>query len=447
MARKALGMASHQVHVGSRTFAGGALLTAGFGVLASLPLLARVLVPRLTARVRQRFSQFMQSPPETRLVLERTEAQPSPEPGHIGFSLDEMVDIGERLLRDIGLIDSFARLVIVIGHGSNSLNNPHNSAYNCGACGGSCGGPNARALAQILNDPRVRERLGARGIAIPAETAFVGAWHNTCNDRVLYSDLDRLLASHQEEFERVRLEIEDACDRNAHERCRRFMSAPLNMTFAAARGHVEARSEDLAQTRPECGHASNALCIVARRSRTRGLYMDRRAFLTSYDPTQDDADGTILTRLMQAAVPVCAGINLEYYFSYVDNIGYGCGTKLPHNVTSLLGVMDGAASDLRTGLPWQMVEIHEPVRLLFVIETTPQVMLQIMERNPAIGQVCKNGWAQVATLSPDSSAIHVLRNGKFEPYRTESADLPRARTSTDWYRGWRDHLGFAAIGN
>ena len=29
--------------------------------------------------------------------------------------------------------------------------------------------------------------------------------------------------------------------------------------------------------------------------------------------------------------------------------------------------MDGAASDLRTGLPWQMVEIHEPVRLLFVV--------------------------------------------------------------------------------
>ena len=37
--------------------------------------------------------------------------------------------------------------------------------------------------------------------------------------------------------------------------------------------------------------------------------------------------------------------------------------------------MDGAASDLRTGLPWQMVEIHEPVRILFVVETTPETIL------------------------------------------------------------------------
>ena len=446
-ARKALGMASHQVHVGSRTFAGGALLTAGFGALATLPLVFRVLFPRLTARLRQRFSQLVQPPRQTRLTLERADEQAAPEPGHGGFSLDEMVNIGERLLRDIGLVDSFARLVVVIGHGSNSLNNPHNSAYNCGACGGSCGGPNARAVAQILNDPRVRERLVERGIVIPADTVFVGSWHNTCNDRVLYSDLDNLPATHQAEFERVRLEIDATCDRNAHERCRRFMSAPLNMSFAAARRHVEGRSEDLAQTRPECGHASNALCIVARRSRTRGLYLDRRAFLTSYDPTQDDADGAILTRLMQAAVPVCAGINLEYYFSYVDNVGYGCGTKLPHNVSSLLGIMDGAASDLRPGLPWQMVEIHEPVRLLFIIETTPQLMLQIMERNPGIGQVCKNGWVQVATLSPDSSEMHLLRNGKFEPYRPQTTDLAHAVSSTDWYRGRRDHLGFAQIGS
>ena len=35
-------------------------------------------------------------------------------------------------------------------------------------------------------------------------------------------------------------------------------------------------------------------------------------------------------------------------------------------IAGLLGVMDGAQSDLRTGLPWQMVEIHEPTRLAIV---------------------------------------------------------------------------------
>src|SRR5262249_20820550 len=150
------------------------------------------------------------------------------------------------------------------------------------------------------------------------------------------------------------------------------------------------RSEDLAQTRPELGHATNAITYVGRRQWTRGLFLDRRAFLTSYDPTQDDAESTILTRILQAVFPVCGGINLEYYFSHVDNARSGAGTKLPHTLPSLLGVMDGAASDLRTGLPWQMVEIHEPVRSLFVIETTPEAMLRIIERNADIGPMCKN---------------------------------------------------------
>src|SRR5205085_2169248 len=187
---------------------------------------------------------------------------------------------------------------------------------------------------------------------------------------------------------------------NAHERARRFESAPLTLTPAAARLHMDDRAEDLAQVRPEWGHATNALCIVGRRERTRGLFLDRRAFLTSYDPTQDDAEATILTRILGAAVPVCAGISLEYYFSHVDNPGYGCGTKLPHNITSLLGVMDGAQSDLRTGLPWQMVEIHEPTRLVIVCETTPEIMLGMLARNPSMDQLVRNRWVQLAVLDP-----------------------------------------------
>src|SRR5207247_6440315 len=168
-------------------------------------------------------------------------------------------------------------------------------------------------------------------------------------------------------FERAVDAIEMTGRREAHERCRRFDGGPRWYAPAAALANVQGRADDLAQPRPEYGHATNAFCIVGRRTRTRGLFLDRRAFLVSYDPSGDD-EGAILARIMAAVVPVVAGISLEYYFSYVDPIGYGCGTKLPHNVTSLLGVMDGAQSDLRTGLPWQMVEIHEPARLAIVVE-------------------------------------------------------------------------------
>jgi uncharacterized protein YbcC (UPF0753/DUF2309 family) len=445
--QRMLGKAAHQAHVGTRSLAVGALLTAALGVLASVPLVARTLFPRLTARIRNRFGRFVARPPRTRLGLERDPVcEPGSTNGHRGFSLDEMAAGAERLLRDIGLTDGFAPLVFTIGHVSFSLNNPHKSAYDCGACGGSPGAPNGRAAAQVLNDPRVRKLLAGKGIHIPDATWFVGGFHNTCNDSVTLFDLDRVPAGRRADLDRACAEVEQALDRNAHERCRRFMSARLNMTPAEARAHVEQRSEDLAQTRPELGHATNAISHVGRRERTRGLYLDRRAFLTSYDPTQDDENGTILARTMAAIFPVCGGINLEYYFSHVDSGGYGAGTKLPHNITGLLGVMDGAASDLRTGLPWQMVEIHEPVRLLIVCETTPEIMQKVLDGNPMGKVLTENGWVQLAVQLPDTNDILLYQDGEFRPYRPQSNQLPVAPSSADWYRGCREHLEFAEIG-
>lgn len=442
--RRVLGHASHRFHLGSRTFLGG-VLTAIMGSFASFPLVARVLLPRLTAQISRAFSRFMQPPPITRLILERTADPPSPEPGHCGFTVAEMAEIVERILRDIGLTQRLARLVIVAGHGSSSLNNPHESAYNCGACSGGRGGPNARAFAEMANDPRVRTLMAHKGLLIPPEVYFVGAYHNTCDDNLEYHDLDRLPNSHRDDFDHARQALDEARRRNAHERCRRFESADFKLTPEAALRHVEARSEDLSQARPEYNHATNAMCFVGRRQWSRGLFVDRRAFLTSYDPAQDDEESNILLRILQAAIPVCAGISLEYYFSCVDTLTYGCGSKLPHNITSLLGVMEGAASDLRTGLSQQMVEIHEPVRILFVIETSPKAMLSIMSRHPIIDQLVRNDWVQLALVYPAPGSILVYKNGQFEPHEVESTELPQVKHSVDWYRGWRDHLAFASI--
>ncbi|HEX4141918.1 MAG TPA: DUF2309 domain-containing protein [Pirellulales bacterium] len=443
--RRAIGTASHQFHVRSRAIAAGAFLSASLGVLASVPLVARVMFPLGTARIRRTAGRLVQPPPITRLRLERVAAEPSMDEEGIGFSLDEMYDLGERMLREIGLTSGFSRLVLLLGHGSYCLNNPHKSAYDCGACSGNAGSPNARAMAAMLNDRRVRDVLAKRGLTIPSDTWFLGGLHNTCADSLAFFDLDLLPMSHLRDFERARDNLERVCQRNAHERCRRFESAPLDMTLAEAQRHVEGRAEDLAQTRPEFGNASNAICVVGRRARTRGLYLDRRAFLMSYDPIQDDAESSILARILGAVVPVCEGINLTYFFSYIDSTGWGCGTKLPHNVTSLLGVMDGASSDLRLGLPWQGVEIHEPVRLLFVIETTEKAIRGIMERNELVRRIICNGWVQLSLLDPHSSRIQVFRQNQFHPYQPVTTELPKVPSSVDWYRGWREHLEFAVI--
>ncbi len=442
--RRRLGNATHRIHVGSRSFLAGAF-TSLAGSLASIPLVARVLFPHTTARVRRIFGRLVQPPQLTQLHLQRSLSPPSPEEGHRGFTLQEMANMVERLLRDIGLTKNFSELLVIVGHGSSSLNNPHESAYNCGACGGGRGGPNARAFASMANDPRVRRQLLQQGLDIPPETYVVGAYHNTCDDSISFFDLDRLPLSHRTVFSEMRRVLERARERNAHERSRRFELAPLNSSPEAALRHVEERSEDLSQARPEYNHATCAACFVGRRSRVRGLFLDRRCFLTSYDPTQDTADHTILARILGAVIPVCAGISLEYYFSCVDPSGWGCGSKLPHNITSLLGVMEGAASDLRTGLSAQMVEIHEPLRILFIIETTPEAMLKIIDANPTIKQLCHNRWVQLSVLDPHSQSIHVFEGGTFKPHTPITTALPKVANSLDWYRGWRDHLGFAEI--
>src|SRR5690606_27088760 len=127
---------------------------------------------------------------------------------------------------------------------------------------------------------------------------------------------------------------------NADERVRRFGTAGPGVQGERALRHVQARAEHIAEPRPEYGHCTNAVAFVGRRAHTRGLFLDRRAFLASYDPHADPTDQA-LARVLAAVVPVCAGINLEYYFSTVDNEVYGSGTKLPHNITGLVGVMNG----------------------------------------------------------------------------------------------------------
>ena len=255
-----------------------------------------------------------------------------------------MTDIAEKVLREIGLTSRFAPAGAASSATARpAMNNPHESAYDCGACGGARGGPNARALAQMLNDPRVRERLAGAGSSIPAETVFVGGLHNTS------SDVDDLLrprpASPTPTARSSRRSgpiIDEACERNAHERCRRFHSAPLTLSFAGARQHVEGRAEDLAQVRPEWGHATNAICIVGRREWTRGLFLDRRAFLDLVRPgARTTPRARSSPRILSAVFPVCAGINLEYYFSYVDNSGWGCGPSCRTTSPRSLGVMDG----------------------------------------------------------------------------------------------------------
>ncbi len=324
------------------------------------------------------------------------------EDGHLlGFSLTEMADRLSGLLRNIGLTKNFAPLVVVVAHGSSSVNNPHFAAYDCGACSGKPGAPNARAFAWMANNEQVRNILRERGIDIPDSTRFIAAMHNTSRDEITYFD-SHLLEQHPATgFAAFQTFMTEALERNAAERCRWFELAPIQQSNKIAHTHVKERTTSIFEPRPEYNHSNNLYAIVGRRQLTRDLFMDRRAFLHSYDPNTD-SQGEVMARILSAVIPVCGGINLEYLFSRIDNSVYGAGTKLPHNVIGLLGVANGVEGDLRTGLPQQMIEVHQPARLLIVVEQSTNVMDKAIARINALKEWLDNEWVRLVACHPDS---------------------------------------------
>ncbi|MFY2558694.1 YbcC family protein [Corallococcus terminator] len=416
------------------------------GLLSALVLPWHLLFPRARGRLRRALSERCLPRPSTRLTsLREPEAhRASPTLKPRGFTLDEKAARVAAALESLGLVKDFAPLVVVLGHGAVSVNNPHQAAYDCGACGGRHGGPNARLFAEMANRPEVRARLRERGLRIPDATWFIGGLHNTTTDEVTLYDTQALPESAREELVVLRAALDRARALSAQERCRRFESAPLGLSAPAALRHVEARAEDLGQPRPELGHVTNAACIVGRRALTRGLFLDRRAFLISYDASQD-ASGAIVERILLAAGPVGAGISLEYYFSCVDNERHGCGTKLPHNLTGLLGVMDGAEGDLRTGLPRQMIELHEPMRLLLIVEASTRVLSSILARQPALQELIGQEWVQLVSVDPVTGEQQRFTRHGFQSLTQSETRLPEVASSPHWYQGHRDFLPPALI--
>lgn len=430
----------HKLWLG--TFSQLALAPFALGVLLGksyLPLRFGHWVQRLRRQVDK------QVPTKIVFMAEQVDSERSSQRNQLGFSDAEQVEKVGGFLRTVGLTDGFAPLVVIMGHGSSNQNNPHMAAYECGACSGRHSGPNARVFAAMANRPEIRELLAQQGIHIPTNTWFVGAEHDTCDEQIVWIDTDKVPSTLQDQLSRLQATLIDAARHSAHERCRKLASAPRKPTLEQASRHVAGRAFDYSQARPELGHATNACALIGRRSATRGSFLDRRCFLISYDCTRDP-DGRILENILLNAGPVGAGINLEYYFSTVNNAHYGAGTKVTHNLAGLFGVMEGVFSDLRTGLPQQMIEIHEPMRLLVVVEAKTAVVGEIYARQPPLQELIGGGWLQVAVKDPDAAMIDLFVPGTgFVRWEGEVQELPMVERSAQWYSGDYGHLSPALV--
>jgi len=399
-------------HRHSSGIVGGWIISQTLGFWSAIKMAIGIFRPAESPAM---VSSFKHMDPQGKLSIECDSEHPTEGSLQVGYTLPEMVDRMEGLLKSIGLTTDFAPLVYIIGHGASSVNNTHYAGYDCGACSGRAGSVNGRVAAAMLNRDDLRALLKERGISIPNHTQFVGGLHDTTRDEMEYYDLDILTKenlvhhlSHVHVFDK-------ALDNNAKERSRRFLLTDSNKEAEQVHKSIKLRALSLFEPRPEWNHATNSLCLVGRRAANRHLFLDRRAFLNSYD-YQVDPKGEWLLGILNAVAPVCGGINLEYYFSRVENYRLGAGSKLPHNVVGLIGVANGMDGDLRPGLPLQMINIHEPLRLMVTVEHHPDIVLETIKKNPATYEWFENEWVALVVNDPDSGQLFRFKKGAFEPY-------------------------------
>jgi uncharacterized protein len=395
----------------------GFFLSIGFGFWAFVKKLQMLFRPAMSPAISDAYGHMDK---QSTLTIENKNTADIENGLQIGYTIEEMITRGEGFLRGIGLVKKFAPIVYLVSHGSSSANNPHHGAHDCGACSGRPGATNARTQAYILNHIKVRQALAEKGIVIPPTTQFIGSMHDTAADVMGYYDEAILTEENHKNHLLNTQSFETALNLNAKERSRRFASINTRQELEQVRKAIHNRSVSLFEPRPELGHGTNTLAIIGRRAITKGLFLDRRAFLNSYDYTTDP-DGAILSAVMRPIGLVCGGINLEYYFSRVDNIKVGAGTKLPHNVMGLFGVANSSDGDLRPGLPWQMIEVHDPVRLLVIVEQTPEIVLKAIQSTPEVFEWYNNEWVHIAALHPQEQQFYYFKKGAFEKYNPITA--------------------------
>jgi hypothetical protein len=311
-------------------------------------------------------------------------------------------------LKGMSITSNFGPLVFLIGHGSQTENNAYASSLDCGACAGRHGGINAYILASILNKNQVRSYLKNQGITIPDSTYFLAAEHNTTTDALkiidqkVPADLEKKLAQIQKDF----LQAQKIY---AKERSKK-------LNTSCYRSSSDTKAKDWAEVRPEWGLAGNASFIIGPRDLTRKSDLDGRSFLHSYDWTLDQ-DGTILTSILMGPMIVGQWINAQYLFSTLDNTAFGAGSKITHNVTGKIGVMQGNGSDLMNGLPLQSVYVtdtqryHQPVRLLVVIYAPKELLEKIIQSQELLKKLITNEWILVSCINPADKKLYHLTTG------------------------------------
>ncbi|HEU5280369.1 MAG TPA: DUF2309 domain-containing protein [Gammaproteobacteria bacterium] len=366
-------------------------LAEAMGPFSGLWMAARMLLPSASKYIYSALNHMTSHDP----LIEHT------------IPLESQIEYAESALRTMGLTLHFAPIVVLCGHGSSSENNAYATALDCGACGGHDGAANAKLLAQLLNNPLVKNGLKKKGVSISDDTTFIAALHNTTTDQVtLYCEEEK----NNTLIKKLNADLKKAQEAN----CKARLLTLTSSNHANKLKMIKQRSCDWSETRPEWGLARNAAFIVGPRDISKEINLDGRAFLHSYCWEQDK-DGSALRAILTAPMVVAQWINAQYLFSTLDNIAYGSGSKITQNITGEIGVMQGNASDLMHGLPLQSIAIndhtthHQALRLLTMVHAKKALLDNIIQQEEVLKKLFGNGWVNLMCLDPEDKTLYKLQ--------------------------------------
>ncbi|NVJ60520.1 MAG: DUF2309 domain-containing protein [Gammaproteobacteria bacterium] len=321
-------------------------------------------------------------------------------------SIKQQAELAKNILGAMG-ISHFADTVLLVGHGSQTQNNPHACGLDCGACGGQNGSINVQVLAQILNHPEVQSILATEGLDL-ASVTFLPALHNTTKDSIeIISDAD------------VDNEIKswlEAAQQQAQQERAQNIGIEANIAAKQRSKAFEERTRDWSQIRPEWGLANNASFIVAPRDLTKNIDLSGRTFLHDYY-WKKDTDFKVLELILTAPMLVTNWINMQYNASVTDNRHYGSGNKVLHNVVGgHIGVFEGNGGDLRIGLPMQSLHdgkqwMHRPLRLSVYVQAPLDAISAIIDQHQVVQDLVYNQWLFLFALDETGNLHKKIKSG------------------------------------
>lgn len=70
-----------------------------------------------------------------------------------------------------------------------------------------------------------------------------------------------------------------------------------------------------------------------------------------------------------------------------------------------------------------MIEVHDPLRLLIIVEHFPEIILKSIQSTPDMYEWFINEWVHLISVNPVTNELMYFKDGTFKPYHTLAREI------------------------